>query len=75
MESMDLRNTRARLRSLAIAAVIGAVFTFCTMMAISSSGRGPNHDPVGGSLFPLLTIFVFVLETVVAHKIITKKKR
>jgi hypothetical protein len=75
MESMDLRNTRARLRSIALAAVIGAVFTFFTMMMMSSSGRGPNKDPIGASTFGLLAIFVFVIETVIAHKILTKKRR
>lgn len=72
---MDLRNTRARLKMLALAALIGAVFTFFTMLAMSSSGRGPNKDPIGSSIFPLLTIFVFVIETTVAHKIISKKRR
>jgi hypothetical protein len=75
METMDLRNTRARLRSLALALVVGAVFTFFTMMAMSSSGRGPNKDPIGGATYGLLAIFVFVIETVIAHKIITKKRR
>jgi hypothetical protein len=75
MDTMDLRNTKARLKMLALAAVIGAVFTFFTMMAMSSSGRGPNKDPVGASTFPLLAIFVFVIETALAHKIISKKRR
>jgi hypothetical protein len=75
METMDLRNTRARLRSLVLALVVGAVFTFFTMMAMTSSGRGPNKDPIGASTFGLLAIFVFVIETVIAHKIITKKRR
>jgi hypothetical protein len=75
METMDLRNTRARLRSLVLALVVGGVFTFFTMLAMSSSGRGPNKDPIGASTFGLLAIFVFVIETVIAHKIITKKRR
>jgi hypothetical protein len=75
MEMTDLRNTRARLRSLALAAVVGGVFTFFTMMAMASTGRGPNKDPIGASTFGLLAIFVFVLETVIAHKIISKKRR
>ena len=74
MESMDLRNTRARLKTLAVAVVIGAVFTYFTMMMMSG-GRGPNNDPVGASTKPLLGIFVFVIETVIAHKIISKKRR
>jgi hypothetical protein len=75
MDTMDLRNTRARLKTLALAVIIGGIFTFFTMLAMTSSGRGPNKDPVGSSIFPLLTIFVFVIETTVAHKIISKKRR
>jgi hypothetical protein len=73
MDATDLRNTRARLKRLAIAAAIGLVLTFFTMKAMSS-GRPPNHDPVGSSTMPLLAIFVFVLETMIAHKIISKKR-
>lgn len=74
MDATDLRNTRARVTRLAIAAVIGAVFTYFTMRMMSS-GPAPNKDPVGGSTMPLLAIFVFVIETIVAHKIISSKKR
>lgn len=74
MDELDLRNTRARVTRLAIAAVIGAVFTYFTMRMMSG-GPSPNHDPIGGSTKPLLAIFVFVIETIVAHKIISSKKR
>jgi hypothetical protein len=40
----DLRNTKARLGRLALAAACGAVLTFFTLEAMLSSGRGPNHD-------------------------------
>ena len=70
----DLRNTKARLSRLALAAVIGAVFTFFTLKAMLSSGPGPNHDPVGASIAPLLAIFVFVITTGFAHKILSKRR-
>ncbi|HUS32965.1 MAG TPA: hypothetical protein VMZ53_30895 [Kofleriaceae bacterium] len=73
---MDLRNTRARLKSIAVAAVIGALFTFFTMKMIAGGGgRGPNNDPIAGATFGVLVIFVFVIETVIAHKVISKKRR
>jgi hypothetical protein len=71
--SMDLRDTRGRLRKLAIAAAIGAVLTFFTVKAMTSSG-GSNHDPVGASIMPLLGIFIFVLTTAFANKILSKKR-
>lgn len=71
---VDLRNTRGRLRRLALAAVIGAVLTFFAMRSIADTGHGQNSDPVGGSLLPLLSIFVFVLTTTFAHKLISKKR-
>ena len=73
-ESFDLRNTRGRLKKLALAALIGAVLTFFTVLAMSSSGRGPNHDPVGASIMPLLGVFMFVLTTAFAHRILSKKR-
>src|SRR5262245_8189013 len=45
----DLRDTRGRLKKLALAALIGAVLTFFTVRAMMSSGHG-NHDPVGASI-------------------------
>ena len=70
----DLRNTRARLRKLGIAALRGAAFTFFTMKAIISDGRGPNHDPVGASSVPLLAIFIFVVTTLAAHAILSRRR-
>lgn len=70
----DLRNTRGRLIKLAIAAAIGGVLTFFTLLAMMSSGRGPNHDPVGASIMPLLGVFIFVLTTAAAHRIVSKKR-
>ena len=71
--SLDLRNTRARLIKLGIAAAIGAVLTVFTLLAMTSTGRG-NHDPVGASIMPLLGIFVFVLATAAAHRIVSRKR-
>ncbi len=72
--STDLRNTRARLIKLAIAAVIGGVLTAFTLLAMMSSGRGPNEDPVGASIMPLLGVAIFVLTTAFAHRILSKKR-
>jgi hypothetical protein len=73
-ESFDLRNTRGRLKKLALAAVIGAVLTFFTIRAMTSSGHGGNSDPVGASIMPLLGVFIFVLTTAFAHRIVSKKR-
>ena len=70
----DLRNTKGRLRKLALAAAIGAIFTFFMMKAMMSSGPGPNHDPVGASIAPLLAIFVFVVTTGFSHKILSRRR-
>lgn len=70
----DLRNTRPRLIKLAIAAAIGGVLTFFTIRAMTDSGRGPNEDPVGSGSVAILAIAVFVVTTLFAHKIITKKR-
>jgi hypothetical protein len=71
----DLRNTKARLLRLAMAAACGAVFTFFTLEAMLSSGRGPNHDPVGASIAPLLAIFIFVVTTGFSHSILSRRRR
>jgi hypothetical protein len=71
--SLDLRNTRGRLKKLALAALIGAVLTFFTVRAMMSTSHG-NSDPVGASIMPLLGVFIFVLTTAFAHKIVSKKR-
>lgn len=71
----DLRNTRARLRKIAFAMIIGAVFTLFAMKSIASDGGGPNKDPVGSSEVPLLAIFMFVMTTVGAHAILSKRQK
>lgn len=68
----DLRNTKARLIRLAIAAVIGGVLTWLAMEAMTSSGPSANRDPVGASTVPLLAIAVFVVTTLVAHGILSR---
>ena len=69
----DIRNTRGRLVKLAIAAAIGGVLTFFTMLAMTSTGRGPNPDPIGSSIMPLLGVVIFVMTTMFSLKIISKK--
>jgi len=73
----DLRNTKARLVKLAIAAAIGLVFTWFTMHAMTSSGPSApaaSRDPVGASEVPLLAIFIFVLTTAFSHVILSKRR-
>ena len=70
----DLRNTRARLVKLAIAAAIGGVLTFFLIYGIIQTGRGPNEDPIGTGSVGILAIAVFVVTTVCAHKVIAKKR-
>jgi len=72
--SIDLRNTRGRLKKLALAALIGGVMTFFTVRAMMSSGHGPNPDPVGASIMPLLGLAIFVVTTSVSHRVISKKR-
>lgn len=69
----DLRNTRARLRQLALAAAIAAVLTFFTIRAMS--GPAPNGDPVGASTRPLLAVFVFVVLTAASHAVLARARR
>jgi hypothetical protein len=70
----DIRNTTGRLKTLAVAALIGAVFTYFTIRAVTS-GEHRNNDPIQGSSVYLLAIFDFVLTTAFAAKILSKKKR
>jgi len=72
--SVDLHSYGPRLRKLAIAAVIGLVMTIFAVKAMTSSGRGPNHDPVGAGSVYMLGFAIFVVTTGMAHRIITKKR-
>lgn len=72
--STDLKNYGPRLRRIAIAAVIGLVMTFFSVKAMTSSGRGPNDDPVGVGSVGMLAVAMFVITTALAHKIISKKR-
>ena len=72
--SVDLQNYGPRLRRLAIAAAIGAILTFFSVKAMTSSGRGPNEDPVGLGSVGMLAFAMFVITTGFAHKIISKKR-
>ena len=69
----DIRNTNGRLKTLAIAAVIGAVFTYFTIRAVTGGHR--NNDPIQGSSVYLLAIFDFVITTLFAAKILSKTKK
>ena len=71
----DLRNTRARLMKLAVAAAIGSVLTFFMVRAMTHSGPGPNHDPIQSSSVGVFAIFVFVITTLLAHKLISKTSK
>ena len=73
-ESTDLHNYRPRLIRLAIAAAIGGVFTFFAIQAMTSSGRGPNEDPIGSGSVTMLGVFMFVITTIFALKIISKRR-
>ena len=72
-DATDLRNTRARLKKLAIAAVIGGVLATFSTRAMMSTGHG-NTDPVGASIMPLLGLVIFVMTTAFAHRILSKKR-
>lgn len=72
--SVDLHDYGPRIRKLAIAAVIGAILTFFSVKAMTSSGRGPNEDPVGAGSVYMLGFAMFVVTTGFAHRIITKKR-
>lgn len=70
----DLHNYGPRLRKLAIAAVIGAVMTFFAVKGMTSTGRGPNEDPVGVSSVGMVAFAMFIVTTLFAHKILSKKR-
>ena len=71
----DLRDTKARLVRIAVAALIGVVFTWFAMKAIASSGPGPNGDPVGSSEVPLLAIVMFIVTTAGSHAVLSSRRR
>lgn len=73
--SVDLHDYGPRLRKLALAAVIGAIFTFFSVKAMTDSGRGPNDDPVGVSSVGMVAFAMFIVTTLVTHKILSKKRR
>jgi len=72
--SIDLHGYGPRLRKIAIAVVIGAVMTFFAVKGMTSTGRGPNHDPVDMGSVGMVAIAMFVVTTAMAHKIISKKR-
>jgi hypothetical protein len=72
--SIDLHGYGPRLKKIAIAVVIGLVLTFFSVKGMTSTGRGPNHDPVGLGSVGMVAIAMFVVTTSFAHKIISKKR-
>jgi hypothetical protein len=75
MDELDLRNTRPRLIRLGTAAVIGAILTFFAIKATMSSGRGPNADPIGQGSVIFLAIAVFVVTTMLSHRVLSRQRR
>lgn len=73
--SLDLHNYGPRLRTLAIAAIIGAVMTYFSVKGMTNSGRGPNHDPVGVSSVGMVAFAMFIVTTLFAHKILSKAQK
>ena len=74
-EDVDLHGYGPRLKKLAVAVVIGAVVTFAGVTAMKSSGPAPNADAVGSVSVWMVAIAMFLATTVVAHKIISRKRR
>ncbi|MBA3459006.1 MAG: hypothetical protein H0T46_03530 [Deltaproteobacteria bacterium] len=74
-DAPDLRNFRPRLIRLAIAAAISAVFTWFTLQAMLSSGRGPSGDPISSASVGVLAIAVFVIVTMTAYAIVSRRAR
>ena len=74
-EDIDLHGYGPRLQKIAIAAVIGAILTFFSVKGMTSSGRGPNPDPVGQGAVIMVAFAMFIATTAFAHKIISKKRR
>jgi hypothetical protein len=74
LTQIDLHGYGPRLRKIAIAAVIGAVLTLFAVKGMTSSGRGPNTDPVGMGSVIMVAIAMFVVTTAFAHKILSKKR-
>jgi hypothetical protein len=70
--AVDLHDYGPRLWRLGFAALIGLVLTFFSVKAMTSSGRGPNDDPVGLGSVGMLAFAMFVLTTGFAHKILSK---
>ena len=74
-EATDLRNFRPRLIRLAISAAISGVFTWFTIQAMVSSGRGPSADPISSTSVGLLSIAVFTMVTMASYAIVSKRAR
>ena len=71
---LDIHNYGPRLRKLALAAVIGAVMAFFAVKGMMSTGRGPNSDAVGATSVYMVGFAMFIATTVLAHKILSKKR-
>jgi hypothetical protein len=74
LATVDLHDYGPRLRRLAIAAALGLILTFFSVKAMTSSGRGPNEDPVGTGSVGMLAFAMFVVTTGFVHKILSKHR-
>jgi hypothetical protein len=72
MDDLDLRDTRGRLKRLALAAAFALFVTTFIMRWINSVSRAPNSDPVGSSTVPLLAIAMFVVVTALGAKLLAR---
>jgi hypothetical protein len=74
-DKVDLHGYGPRLKKIAIAALIGAVLTAVAVEGMMSSGRAPNQDAVGSVSVWMVAIAMFLATTVVAHKLLSRKRR
>jgi uncharacterized membrane protein YphA (DoxX/SURF4 family) len=72
MDDLDLRDTRGRLRRLALAAAVALLVTTLVMHWIDSVSAAPNADPIGASTQPLLAIGMFVVTTALASGLLAR---
>lgn len=75
MDDFDLRDTRGRLKRLALAAAFALLVTSFVMRWINSVSRPANHDPIGSATVPLLAIGMFVVVTALGTKALTRFAR
>jgi NAD/NADP transhydrogenase alpha subunit len=72
MDDLDLRDTRGRLKRLALAAAFALFVTTFVMRWINSVSRPANADPIGSATVPLLAIGMFVVITALGTKLLSR---